>query len=171
MLLYGAKRGKQVECTLPGSMPPRLGYRLKKGRGCPIGIVPITKQSDMDEHPRQSGRPCRLTLQRASRPSRDALCLVFHYIILRTIFVPYHRRRQRLGQQLYEGRVLEETERLKPRLDRKNCVCSGGLKARQLAPGVSRASGPTPLRPLRSIRRKRLPAPCGRGRSSCPGGR
>ena len=36
---------------------------------------------------------------------------------------------------------------------------------------VTRASGPTPLRPLHSIRRKLPPASCGRGRSSCPGGR
>ena len=38
------------------------------------------------------------------------------------------------------------------------------LSRNRQAPGVSRASGPTPLRPLRSIRSKPLPAPSGRGR-------
>ncbi len=78
------------------------------------------------------------------------------------------------GPTAYLRRCLECVPELlgkeSPRLDRKKCLRTEGSRARRQAPGVSRASGPTPQRPFRSIRMKRLPSPSGRGRSPCPGG-
>jgi hypothetical protein len=52
--------------------------------------MPKNKTRRSGRTPRQSGRPGRLTLQRASRLCRDAHCSVFRHGMLRTIFVQCH---------------------------------------------------------------------------------
>jgi hypothetical protein len=64
-------------------------------RSTSIIAMPENKTSRHGRTSRQSGRPGRLTLQRASRLCRDALRLVFRHVMLRTIFVPCHSTARR----------------------------------------------------------------------------